>query len=419
MPRVTENIGLKIPDVGEPSPQWTQEIRESFDALDAHNHSTSGVKLDQNALSFNGPLSLDGQHLASVAAVQLTPRQLAPLGAGLLFVDQAGNLYFRSSTDQPVQITAGGGVAGSGGSITGDFSSSGAAVYYDGGLKRYRLLDQDAATADVEGRNAFFARAQFTPTTGLTGPRSLYSEDGQLVYRDGNDIAITLTSNGHGAGGDIRGQYASAGAEVYYDDSDKRYTFKDATLTQADVEAKAVRADQFVYRIPTVRRIYTNTQRCTIIRGASFHEASIAARLLIGASGNSLSQIPMSVPSSLSSSDAVRIKALGFSASISSFPSGSGPMISIYRFRSLSIAGQGLDELATFFLWAGQPNVSANQAIPGWWDGNLVFAPNTVQMMVGDTLCARVSTVDAPNAQIEIRSLWADVTIDEADTYTI
>src|SRR6476646_2943076 len=255
MARTTDNLRLTIPDAGEPAEQWVQEISDTFDAIDAHDHTT-GKKITQEALDLRGAVTLQGNPLNATSSVQLQPQSAPPLGSGRLYVDGAGNLYFRTAADIPVQITSAVGVAGSGGSIGGDYAASGASLTYDSAAKTYRLLDQNGASAAVIVGNAAATQLSLADTSP-SAMRTLATVGGELYYRDASNRTYPLTNNGHAAGGDIRGDYQTTTAAITYNNSNKTYSFTVPSGT-AKLATSAVAASSFVYPSNVTRRLYAS-----------------------------------------------------------------------------------------------------------------------------------------------------------------
>jgi hypothetical protein len=265
MARTTDNLKLTIPDAGEPAEQWVQEISDTFEAIDRHDHTT-GKKITQEALDLRGPVTLQGHPLNATSSVQLQPQASPPLGSGRLYVDGAGNLYFRTAADIPVQITSAVGVAGSGGSIGGDYAASGASLTYDSAAKTYRLLDQNGALAAVIAANAAVTQLSLGDTSP-SAMRTLATVGGELYYRDASNRTYPLTNNGHVAGGDIRGSYQISNATLSYDSTNKSYNFLDQNAAWATISAGVINSPSYLLRARTVRRLSKSPGLCLVWSG--------------------------------------------------------------------------------------------------------------------------------------------------------
>lgn len=116
---ITPNMSLTVPGVGtEAGPQYATEINQDLNLLDAHDHTAGrGIAIVPAAMNINTALTFANNFATNVAGVNLQPQSSTPAintvyesGVDLFYVDGNGN---------NVQLTSGGGVAGSPGNITG------------------------------------------------------------------------------------------------------------------------------------------------------------------------------------------------------------------------------------------------------------------------------------------------------------
>lgn len=119
----TPNMSLVLPVVSsEPGPDWATEINAAFAIVDAHNHSTTGVRITPAAINIDSDLSFSGNNAISLRSTAFQ-NQSATLGGindiKCLYV-YANNLYYNNSAGTAVRITNGGAL---------DFSTSGINTY--------------------------------------------------------------------------------------------------------------------------------------------------------------------------------------------------------------------------------------------------------------------------------------------------
>jgi hypothetical protein len=181
----TANMGLTLPDVSvTPGPTWASQINSDLSLIDAHNHTPGfGTQIPVAGLNINGDLPFGNNAATGLSYLQLNP-QAAPSATSSLYADENGNFFYRNSLGGIVQITSGGGIAATPGSI-GGLPSGTAAVTFSptGGKYTFTKATNQAAVVDhgplvlrtgASGSNA----VAITPATGtqnyaLTLPASL------------------------------------------------------------------------------------------------------------------------------------------------------------------------------------------------------------------------------------------------------
>lgn len=129
---ISTNMGMPIPGVGNTTgPTWASDLNTSLNIIDGHNHSIgSGVQITPDGLNINSDLSFGSNNALSLLKAGFTSQLSALTGTNFLsFV--AGNLYVNDGSGNQIPITAGGGVAGSPGSI-GSLTSPASATYSAG-----------------------------------------------------------------------------------------------------------------------------------------------------------------------------------------------------------------------------------------------------------------------------------------------
>ena len=132
---ISPNMNLPIPGVTlTDGPQWASDLNASLTLIDQHNHSSgSGVQVTPSGLNINSNLPFNSNNATSLRSVNFTS-QSAPLALGsdlgCIYVSGV-DLYYNDENGNQIQITAGGGVAGTPGSIA-NLTSPASASYVSG-----------------------------------------------------------------------------------------------------------------------------------------------------------------------------------------------------------------------------------------------------------------------------------------------
>lgn len=153
---ITPNMNLPNPVPGEdPGPDYANNLQSSLNIVDQHNHSAgSGVQINPNGMNINSDLTFNSTNNAiGVRSVRFFA-QAAPITAsapdlGCLYVS-AADLYYNDENGNQVQITSGGSVAGSSGTITGlPTGTAGAAYVSANGTFVFQQATSTAANVDM------------------------------------------------------------------------------------------------------------------------------------------------------------------------------------------------------------------------------------------------------------------------------
>lgn len=120
---VSPNMSLPIPSVGqEAGPQYATDINNCLTLVDMHNHNPgSGVQITTSGLNINADLSIGTNNLTLIRSSRYFP-QLAPLALasdlGCTYVSGV-DLWFNDVNGNQIQLTSGGSIVGTAGSISG------------------------------------------------------------------------------------------------------------------------------------------------------------------------------------------------------------------------------------------------------------------------------------------------------------
>lgn len=175
MSSVSPNMNLTIPDPqSTPGPTYAQELQTALEDIDAHDHTSgNGVRITPAAININASLDMNGYALTETDSVQLENRSedISDLGV----YAKNGELFFLDASDNAVQLTSGGSIAGASGSFTG-LSSPAAATYSSGSdifiwtydsSKHARMANGDIQLYPYDGSTAYTKAITLKAPTGL------------------------------------------------------------------------------------------------------------------------------------------------------------------------------------------------------------------------------------------------------------
>lgn len=113
----TANMGLTEPTVGADNDTWGDELNDSLDLVDAHDHTTGkGVKVPTSGININADLEHNNYNLTEVKSVRFE-NQASNLASGsdlrCLYV-KSNELYWNTSSGTAVKLTLGTGINSAG-----------------------------------------------------------------------------------------------------------------------------------------------------------------------------------------------------------------------------------------------------------------------------------------------------------------
>ncbi len=162
MSTTTTQMGLKVPQINDPSPGYVNDFATSLGLLDAHDHTSGkGAAITQSAIALTDKLNMSNQTLGNTRSVQLTaqaPVLSAAADNGSIF-NFGGDLYYLNGSNQLVQLTSGGKALGG---IGGDYGASGslAQVTFNAATQTYGFYQTNGTS---------LATGSFGPLSGTTG----------------------------------------------------------------------------------------------------------------------------------------------------------------------------------------------------------------------------------------------------------
>lgn len=171
MSTTTSNMGLVLPTPGvDPGPTYAQENNTAFTTIDSHNHSNGkGVPITPSGLSITSDLSFLLNNATNLRSVRFSA-QASPLTGSAPDLDclyvSGVDLYYNDGNGNQVQITSGGSVLGSTGTITG-LPSGTAGAAYSATPKSFIFSSATSVPANLDLASAIL-RNLSTPTNAIT-----------------------------------------------------------------------------------------------------------------------------------------------------------------------------------------------------------------------------------------------------------
>lgn len=148
---ITPNMNLIVPTVQVTvSPDWAQDINDSLDLIDAHDHTPGkGVSIPTAGITIDADLSLNSFNLSQIRALRLDNQNSDPSDPADIRIvySKTGELIYKDGVGNVVPITAGGSVAAAAGSITGLVPP--ASAVYSSGTKTIQFLQDTSKPAKL------------------------------------------------------------------------------------------------------------------------------------------------------------------------------------------------------------------------------------------------------------------------------
>lgn len=226
------NMNLPVPTVGEASgPDWASNLDSCMTILDAHDHSPgNGVQITPSGININADLPFNSSYgITTIKKVSFTSQVSALTGTGFAS-NVAGNLYWNDGSGNQVQITSGGGVAGSPGSI-GSLTAPAAATY-SAGSKLFTWTADSGKSAAMDNGAVTIRETNVASAKGITlaSPSALASDyqltlpaavpastqymtstsSGVLSFSTADTIGAAMTSTGANAVANTRTRAAGS-----------------------------------------------------------------------------------------------------------------------------------------------------------------------------------------------------------------
>jgi hypothetical protein len=158
---------------GTPGPQWAQLVNTALQTIDSHDHTPGkGAPIAVGALTINQDLNFASFGIIDLNRLTFTPVGSPFTGNNIISVVN-GDLFFNDGSGNQIQLTAGGGLnAASIGGIGGDYSGSGASMFYTSSVLTFSLTSAPGVPAALNLGDLILTSADGTNTVTITNPNS-------------------------------------------------------------------------------------------------------------------------------------------------------------------------------------------------------------------------------------------------------
>lgn len=217
---LSPNMNLPIPTVGvDPAPQWALYIDQCLTLVDQHNHAPgNGVQVQPNGLNISSDLTFQGNNATNLRTARLLTQLSTPSGAldltCLYSYGTPGNLFYTDASGNHIQITSGGAVVGSPGSITN--LAPPASVTYVSATPAYVFQSNVNTPANLDGgslvlrdisANSFGVTLNPPPSIAanysITLPAALPGSASFVTLDNSGNLAATIPTAGGITGNNI------------------------------------------------------------------------------------------------------------------------------------------------------------------------------------------------------------------------
>jgi hypothetical protein len=222
MSTTTTNMSLIQPAVGVTvGPTWSSELNTSLGLIDIHDHTSGkGVQITPSGLNINADLEFNQNDATELRTLAFDSSSAATTtGDTRALYHSGGDIYWRNATGTAVQITDGTSVKTAAGSITGDMTSTNAALRYASTSKIFSLVADTTTVPDTYakllssnlllykygtgadvGNNAFYVTLQYVGTSEGTNTLTFPDETGTLLTTAtsfAGDLQLQVTGTGN------------------------------------------------------------------------------------------------------------------------------------------------------------------------------------------------------------------------------
>jgi hypothetical protein len=233
---ITPNMNLLEPIVGQdPGPTYAENINASLVLIDQHDHTAGkGVQLTPSAFNINSDMAFGGNNATNLRSVRFN-NQVAPLAlagdVGCIY-ESGGNFYYNNSAGTAVQITSGGSIVGTAGSITGLPSGTASASYAAGTF----IWQSATSTSAVMDFGSAILRNNVANSKGLTlNPPNAMAADYSLTLPS---LPISTKIMSLDTSGNMTAQYSVDNSTIEI--SSNLLQVKDGGITNAKMAANSV-----------------------------------------------------------------------------------------------------------------------------------------------------------------------------------
>ena len=222
MSTTTTNMSLIQPAVGVTvGPTWSSELNTSLGLIDTHDHTSGkGVQITPSGLNINADLEFNQNDATELRTLAFDSGSAATTtGDTRALYHSGGDIYWRNATGTAVQITDGTSVKTAAGSITGDMTSTNAALRYASTSKTFSLVGDTTTSPDTIAKllcsnvvlykygtggdvanNNYYVTLQYVGTSAGTYTLTFPDETGTLLTTAtsfAGDLQLQVTGTGN------------------------------------------------------------------------------------------------------------------------------------------------------------------------------------------------------------------------------
>ena len=145
---ISPNMNLIVPTVGsEPGPTYADDVNASLNLIDGHDHSSgSGVPINPAGIDINTSLPFGNNPATALSAAAFTAQSAQTITKAIYV--KGVDLYYRDGNNNEIQLTSGGSIVGTAGSITG-LPSGTAGVSYSAGIYTFAAATNTPANIQM------------------------------------------------------------------------------------------------------------------------------------------------------------------------------------------------------------------------------------------------------------------------------
>lgn len=163
----TPNMGLVLPAVGVTiGPTWAYDLNTALEVVDNHDHTAgNGRQIVTQAIDIDAALTFNGFDAEAVGRVGLVSQAATDALPATVYV-VGGDLFYNNAGGTPVQLTIGGSIAGSTGSISGLVPPASAS--FDSGTASFRWNANATTRASLDAAAIQLRQAGGVSATSIT-----------------------------------------------------------------------------------------------------------------------------------------------------------------------------------------------------------------------------------------------------------
>ena len=225
MSTTTTNMSLIQPAVGVTvGPTWSSELNTSLGLIDIHDHTSGkGVQITPSGLNINADLEFNQNDATELRTLAFdSGSAVTTTGDTRALYHSGGDIYWRNATGTAVQITDGTSVKTGAGSISGDMTSTNAALRYASTSKIFSLVADTTTSPDTIAKLLCSNVALYKYGTGAdVANNNLYvtlqyvgasAGTNTLTFPDETGTLLSTTTNY--SGGDLQLQVTGTGNQI-------------------------------------------------------------------------------------------------------------------------------------------------------------------------------------------------------------